>query len=205
MDRDSDGYPSSPLSRRAGVHTPSWVTFREEERASNTVRFPEAREANWAGRALYATAKVLCFPFKPLRDDRLSRKDKFEMREPTTTRPVAVDPIEAYKTKVKLLETELERLNKKLEDLRRDYSRLYTRAQHSDARYTDARLKFKRLREAYEDLARVTYETYGKEEFRALKEKIEADKQQVAKKRFLASQTMLAINTDDTDTESAVH
>ncbi|OCB92065.1 hypothetical protein A7U60_g600 [Sanghuangporus baumii] len=184
MDRDSDGYPSSPLSRRAGVQTPSWVTFREEERASNT---------------------VLCFPFKPLRDVRLSRKDKFEMREPTTTRPVAVDPIEAYKTKVKLLETELERLNKKLEDLRRDYSRLYTRAQHSDARCTDARWKFKRLREAYEDLARVTYETYGKEEFRALKEKVEADKQQVARKRFLASQTMLVINTDDTDTESAAH
>ncbi|KAL5480377.1 hypothetical protein ACEPAI_1647 [Sanghuangporus weigelae] len=183
MDRDSeDGYPSSPLSRRAGVHTPSWVTFQEEERASNT---------------------VLCFPFKPLRDVRLSRKDKFEMREPT--RPVAIDPIEAYKTKVKLLETELERLNKKLEDLRRDYSRLYTRAQHSDARCVDAKWKFKRLREAYEDLARVTYETYGKEEFRALKEKIEADKQQVARKRFLASQTMLVINTDDTDTESAAH
>ena len=40
-------YPNRPLSRRVGVHTPSWITYQEEH-AGNTVRFPETREASLA-------------------------------------------------------------------------------------------------------------------------------------------------------------
>ena len=114
---------------------------------------------------------------------------------------------EVLKTKIHVLETELDRLNKRLEVLRRDYSRLYSRAQHADSRCVDARTSYKRACEAYDDLSKATFETLGEEQFRALKAQIRKEKQEQAAKRiFMTSQTMLAAaTTDDSEVDSVLH